>query len=94
MFGKSGNQKHKRQYDDDDGRVISPMNIDGMPWHSQSRPIFRGKEEEPSGSKEPPLTRKETFRLTVNALLAALLIAAVFGIVALLFILFCVYVWF
>lgn len=27
--------KPRKQYDDDDGRVIAPMNVDGMPWHDR-----------------------------------------------------------
>ena len=29
--------RKKKQYDDDDGRVIAPMNVDGMPWYDNSR---------------------------------------------------------
>ena len=29
-------KRNKRIYDDDDGRVISPMNVDGMPWHGKT----------------------------------------------------------
>lgn len=28
-------QRKKKQYDDDDGRVIAPMNVDGMPWYDR-----------------------------------------------------------
>jgi len=27
--------RKRKQYDDDDGRVIAPMNVDGMPWHDR-----------------------------------------------------------
>ena len=30
MFGKNKKKKH---YDDDDGRTIVNMNVDGMPWY-------------------------------------------------------------
>ena len=26
-------RRKKKQYDEDDGRVIAPMNVDGMPWY-------------------------------------------------------------
>lgn len=28
-------ERKRKQYDDDDGRVIAPMNVDGMPWHDR-----------------------------------------------------------
>ena len=28
--------KNKRQYPDDDGRVIAPMNVEGMPWYAKT----------------------------------------------------------
>jgi len=30
--------KNKKTYDDDDGRVIAPMNVDGMPWYDERQP--------------------------------------------------------
>ena len=27
----------KKIYDDDDGRVIAPMNVDGMPWYDKNK---------------------------------------------------------
>lgn len=79
----------KKSYDDDDGRVIAPMNVEGMPWH-QEKPSFSSEEE---GPKPPPPTRRETIQLLVNAMLAALLIGGIFIGVLFLFILFCVKVW-
>ena len=29
-------EKKKRTYEDDDGRVIASMNVDGMPWYQRS----------------------------------------------------------
>ena len=26
--------KRRKKYDDDDGRVIAKMNVDGMPWYT------------------------------------------------------------
>jgi len=83
MFRK----KAKKIYDDDDGRVISPMNIDGMPWYIKSKPLGS------SGSKQPPLTRKETLVLILNGALAGLTIALVLGALGALFILFLTNVW-
>ena len=80
--------KTKCEYKDDDGRVVAKMNIDGMPWYTGAP-----KTEE---SKQPlePLSKRETFKLILNSMLSALMVALIFGAVALAFILFCVFVWF
>lgn len=88
-------KRHKR-HDDDDGRVIASMNIDGMPWYQPS-PSQR-QEKLPSGRKSNPdfsdLTKEETREIIKGAIKASLLIAGVFILGMLLFILFCLYVWF
>ena len=80
-------KKPPRQYDDDDGRVIASMDVDGMPW-SNSRP---DQEDTP---KPPPMSRRETLQMICSALLAGLLIALLFVGAAFVFILFCIHVWF
>lgn len=59
-------------------------------------PIFTEEDEkiERTVQDMPELTKKETRRVIAGALLAGLLIAAVFIVACLLFLLFCVYVWF
>ena len=37
--------KKKKVYDDDDGRVIAPMNVDGMPWFDHRQPKSTGQTE-------------------------------------------------
>lgn len=86
----------KRFDEDDDGRVIAPMDVDGMPWHN---PPSSGSGEDgdagPGGEREPvKLTRAEARAYAWGALKAALAVAAVFALVFLLFILFCTEVWF
>lgn len=78
----------KRLPDDDDGRVIAPMNVDGMPWYLDAARKNR------SDSAPDDLTRSETREIIRGAVKAGLLIGSVFLIAAALFILFCVYVWF
>lgn len=73
----------------EEDRVIADMNIEGMPWHIPGKPLYEENRE-----LLPPLTGKETFRLTLNALAAALLIAFLFLGVFFLFILFCIHIWF
>lgn len=82
-------KQSKKQFPDDDGRVVAGMNIDGMPWYTEKKvkslPSYAPNEE--------PLSIKETFHLIFGALGAALLIASAFGLAGLLFILFCQFVW-
>ena len=35
----------RKQYDDDDGRVIVPMNVEGMPWYQERPPEVPGREQ-------------------------------------------------
>lgn len=90
-------KRKKKVYDDDDGRVISSMNVDGMPWYrakSKDDPLeaerMRLKREE----DELQLTKKEKRAMMGGVFAAALLVAGVFALAGLLFILFCLYVWF
>lgn len=105
-------KRRRKQYSDDDGRTIAPMNIDGMPWHVELHSdqfrsqdgendeeksqldayLERLREEDPGAAKR--LERKDTFWMAFAALKAAMLVVVVFVAVMLLFILFCVYVWF
>lgn len=65
--------KKKRQYDDDDGRVIAPMNVEGMPWYH--KPASSGSDEK----KEPvKLSFGETLALLGGVLKATLLVGLVF----------------
>lgn len=69
--------REKRQYDDDDGRVICEMDLDGMPYQARRN---RGRSEEPVNSASGGgMTRSEARRFTANALLAVLLIGTVFS---------------
>jgi hypothetical protein len=75
--------------DDDDGRTISPMNVDGMPWHTRSPEPAPG-----NGPKAEPPKGKSLRRYMVSAVGAGLLITLLFGGAGALFILFCTRVWF
>lgn len=79
-----------RKYDDDDGRVIVPMDVDGMPGFFK-RPAT-GNEEVPKQKLE--LTKEEGRAITGGVLKAAFAILLVYGVVFALFILFCQFVWF
>lgn len=84
--------KHRNLSADDDGRVIASMNIDGMPWYQRSKRFDPGKREQALDFSD--LTREETREIVKGALKASLMIAGVFILAMLLFILFCLYIWF
>ena len=88
-------KRKKKEYDDDDGRVISPMNVDGMPWYTEKKSLF-GDAKKPKENQidDVPLTKQETRAMMGGVFAAALLVAGIFALMGLLFILFCVYVWF
>ena len=66
--------KKRREYDDDDGRQIADMNVDGMPWYlRKSSPSSDSQNNEPVD-----LTREERFSLYGGILKAVLLISAAF----------------
>ncbi len=81
-----------KQHDDDDGRVICNMDVEGMRWHDKR---VRGEKREARRvSHGDQMTKSEARQFTWTAILAGLLIAAVFSVTWVLFILFCTEVWF
>ena len=87
-------KRDKKRYDDDDGRVISPMNVDGMPWHRKD--IAEHPERQAEGKSEQDeiiLTDSEKRAMAGGVFAAALLVAGVFVLAGLLVVLFCVFVW-
>ena len=90
-------KRRKRFDDDDDGRVIARMDVDGMPWYDGRSPSTPEQPEQSTdgGEREPvKLTKEESRAYAAGALKAALLVALVFAGVFFLFILFCAEVWF
>ncbi|MEL7645342.1 MAG: hypothetical protein AAGU04_03615 [Anaerolineaceae bacterium] len=81
-----------KQYDDDDGRTIIDMDVDGMPWHA--RRVRRERREATQAQHPDQMTKAETRAYTSSALLAALLIWVVFAAAWALLILFCTQIWF
>ena len=80
-----------KQYEDDDGRVIASMDVEGMPWHGKRS---RASAAAPRANHGDQLTASETRRAMWNAVLAGLAVAGVFSLTMVLFVLFCIYVWF
>ena len=77
----------------DDGRVVSSMNIEGMPWYSPRRTPLENSTGESTGVPEK-MTRQENMAFAFGVLKAVLLvaIALIGGYFA--FIWFCVNIWF
>lgn len=91
--------KKPKQYDDDDGRVITSMDVAGMPWHDRRERKAKKDIVTTIGEKDQPvkpktvLTRSEARRYTWYALLAGLTIVLVYAVVWILFTLFLTKVW-
>lgn len=79
----------KNKYDDDDGRVIAPMNVEGMPWYQKGV-----RQQHVNNEKGQPLSVKDTLSVTFYAILAGVTVALIIGLFGFLFILFCIHVWF
>lgn len=78
--------KHE-QYDDDDGRVIADMNVEGMRWYVPHR------RKRASAHEEIELTPKERVGLYLGVFKAVALVAGVFIGVFFLVILLMTLVW-
>ena len=85
-------ERKKEKYQDDDGRVIADMNVEGTRWYEKKSPLQESKNRKINIGNQ--LTRSETWRYTWSALLAGLSIVAVFSATWVLFILFCINIWF
>ena len=83
----------RREYDDDDGRVIAPMDIDGMPHTIARERRAPAQSSQQQGSAPLELTRAEKWSVCLGALKAALLIALVFIVGLGLAILLMIYLW-
>ena len=81
---------NKKHYDDD-GRVIASMNVEGMPWYVEDH---KRKQERLKNNDLNDLSKEETRAIIWGTVKAGLLIAGVFLVAALIFILFCIYIWF
>lgn len=79
--------KNSKKNIQDDGRVVVNMNVDGMPWYNPKKlPV--------KSDGQDTLTRSQIRSFIWGALKAGLLISVGFSIAFILFILFCLKVWF
>lgn len=91
-----------KKYDDDDGRQIADMSntyeVNYLGFFGIRRTLSDKKKKVSETSETtvqvPPLTKRETRKIMFNALLGGLAIGSVFVVLAAIFILFCVFVWF
>ena len=63
-------------YDDDDGRTIANMNVEGMPWYDRAQRIKRIG----GNGDGQPMDRSQRNATILAVVLAALSIALVFGL--------------
>jgi len=87
-------RRQPEEYDDDDGRVICDMDVEGMKWYD--RRVRKEKRAErrtnlPAGDQ---LTKSQARRYTFYAILAGLTLFAVYAVVWGLVLLFMTQVWF
>ena len=83
--------RDRRFDEEDDGRTIADMNVDGMPW-TMRRPFGRRADE--GDAPRTPMTKEELRAYTWAAVKAGLLIVLIFAVCFGLFIAFCDFVWF
>ncbi len=89
----------KKRYDDDDGKTIVNMDVDGAPWHDrnvkfaerQARESDRKQKVEMYGER---MTNSEARHYTFYALLAGLALTAALAVVWIVLVLFMTQVWF
>jgi len=75
---------------EDDGRVVAPMNVEGMPWHTPER-----EPRQTGDSSDVPvkLTRQENMAFSFGVLKAVLLVTFAYIGALFAFILFCIHIW-
>jgi len=82
----------KKQYEDDDGRVIVSMDVDGVRGREKRSVLDRFASNQPVQGEH--MTQSQARQYTWYSLLAAGLIVLVYSATWVLFTLFCIYVWF
>ncbi|MBR4742978.1 MAG: hypothetical protein IK082_02160 [Oscillospiraceae bacterium] len=73
-----------KQYEDDDGRTVADMNVEGMPWFDRELARRKGKRAQEDGIELPPGTKGSAF---LGILAAIALVTVIFAVVFLLVIL-------
>ena len=81
--------KERKPYEDDDGRTIAKMDVDGMPWYLERARCNQDPDKQPL-----ELSKAERWAMLKGVLAAAMLIVLIFVVVFALFILFAEHIWF
>ncbi|MEG2453285.1 MAG: hypothetical protein RSB20_00275, partial [Clostridia bacterium] len=72
-------KRNKKVYNDDDGRMVAPMNVPGMPWYNKDAP---SSHEEAQKNRKTistePISKKDTFKTIMAVYLAVIPIALAF----------------
>lgn len=83
-------KKRKRKvYDDDDGRVIAPMNVEGMPWYNKYALKSSGNSTDGEDKDEIKPEKGETLKMILHLYAVIIPVMLVFiGLAAVLIYLF------
>ncbi|MFC2064486.1 hypothetical protein ACFLXB_05275 [Chloroflexota bacterium] len=84
--------RRPKTYDDDDGRTIVNMDIEGMRWHDKT--VKREKSNRQKPILGTQLTKSESRLYSWYSLIAGFVVASVFSATWILFVLFCTQIWF
>lgn len=90
---RNNKEKRSRLPEGDDGRTIASMNVEGMPWYTPERPDMPPPPPREQAYQDG-LTRKQMRMYTASALKAGMAVALVMIAGLVLFVAFCVYIWF
>ena len=75
--------KERKPYEDDDGRTIAKMDVDGMPWY-----LERARRDQDPDKQPLELSKAERWAMLKGVLAAAMLIVLIFVVGFALFILY------
>lgn len=88
------NKPDKRRLPEgDDGHTITSMNVEGMPWYRPERPDLPPQTDDRRRPGDG-LTRRQMRMYTASALKAGMLVTLIMCLGIVLFIAFCVFIWF
>jgi len=89
---RNKDDKRSRLPEGDDGHTIASMNVEGMPWYTPERPDLPPVQD----GKQPGdgLTKRQMRMYTASALKAGMLVTLVMCLGLVLFVAFCVFIWF
>lgn len=76
----------------DNNTVIVNMNVEGMPWYDEYAP--GGPKYNPKKLPGDVPTKGETWQIIKGAVLAGLTVSGIISLGMIIFVLFCVFIWF